>query len=93
MNEKKITAVNADEKIKQLYETAFPKDEQLSVFLCQCRSYAAKILIINQISNVQNGFNTKAYYFTFLLQLVSTLLLKVGFTTLYLQRIEEEYAG
>jgi GNAT superfamily N-acetyltransferase len=29
MNEKKITAVNADEKIKQLYETAFPKDEQI----------------------------------------------------------------
>ena len=25
----KITAVNADEKIKQLYETAFPEDEQI----------------------------------------------------------------
>jgi hypothetical protein len=59
-------------------------EHKLSVFLSQCRSYAAKILIINQISNVQNGFNTKAYYFTFLLQLVSTLLLKVGFTTFLL---------
>ena len=25
----KITAANADEKIKQLYETAFPEDEQI----------------------------------------------------------------
>ena len=26
---KQITASNADEKIKQLYETAFPEDEQI----------------------------------------------------------------
>ena len=29
MNTKQITAANADEKIKQLYETAFPEDEQI----------------------------------------------------------------
>ena len=29
MNTKQITATNADEKIMQLYETAFPKDEQI----------------------------------------------------------------
>ena len=29
MNTKQITASNADEKIKQLYETAFPEDEQI----------------------------------------------------------------
>ena len=29
MNTKQITAANADEKIKHLYETAFPKDEQI----------------------------------------------------------------
>ena len=29
MNTKQITATNADEKIKQLYETAFPEDEQI----------------------------------------------------------------
>ena len=29
MNTKQITATNADEKIMQLYETAFPEDEQI----------------------------------------------------------------
>ena len=29
MTEKKITAANIDEMIKELYETAFPKDEQI----------------------------------------------------------------
>ena len=29
MKEKHITAANADEKVKQLYETAFPEDEQI----------------------------------------------------------------
>ena len=29
MTTKQITASNADEKIKQLYETAFPEDEQI----------------------------------------------------------------
>ena len=29
MNTKQITAANADEKIKQLYKTAFPEDEQI----------------------------------------------------------------
>ena len=29
MNTKQITAANVDEKIKQLYETAFPEDEQI----------------------------------------------------------------
>ena len=29
MNTKQITAANADEKIKHLYETAFPEDEQI----------------------------------------------------------------
>ena len=29
MTEKKITAVNADETIRRLYETAFPIEEQL----------------------------------------------------------------
>ena len=29
MTTRQITAANADEKIKQLYETAFPKDEQI----------------------------------------------------------------
>ncbi len=29
MNTKQITAANADEKIKRLYETAFPEDEQI----------------------------------------------------------------
>ena len=29
MNTKQITAANADEKIKQLYESAFPEDEQI----------------------------------------------------------------
>ena len=29
MIEKQITAANADKQIKQLYETAFPKDEQI----------------------------------------------------------------
>ena len=29
MNTKQITAANADEKIKQLYETAFPEGEQI----------------------------------------------------------------
>ena len=29
MNTKQITAANADEKVKQLYETAFPEDEQI----------------------------------------------------------------
>ena len=29
MRERQITAATADEKIKQLYETAFPKDEQI----------------------------------------------------------------
>ena len=29
MNTKQITAANADEKIKNLYETAFPEDEQI----------------------------------------------------------------
>jgi GNAT superfamily N-acetyltransferase len=29
MTTKQITAANADEKIKQLYETAFPEDEQI----------------------------------------------------------------
>ncbi len=29
MTVKQITAANADEKIKQLYETAFPEDEQI----------------------------------------------------------------
>ena len=28
MTTEQITAANADEKIKQLYETAFPKEEQ-----------------------------------------------------------------
>ena len=35
MIEKNVTAANADEKIKQLYETAFPEDEQIpSVRTC-----------------------------------------------------------
>ena len=29
MNTKQITATNADEKIMQLYETAFPENEQI----------------------------------------------------------------
>jgi hypothetical protein len=29
MRERQITAATADEKIKQLYETAFPEDEQI----------------------------------------------------------------
>jgi len=29
MNTKQITAANADDKIKQLYETSFPEDEQI----------------------------------------------------------------
>lgn len=29
MTTKQITAVNADEQIKQLYQTAFPEDEQI----------------------------------------------------------------
>ena len=29
MTKRQITAANADEKIKQLYETAFPEDEQI----------------------------------------------------------------
>ena len=29
MIEKQITAANANKQIKQLYETAFPKDEQI----------------------------------------------------------------
>ena len=29
MTPKQITAANADEKIRQLYETAFPEDEQI----------------------------------------------------------------
>ena len=29
MTTRQITAANADEKIKQLYETAFPEDEQI----------------------------------------------------------------
>ena len=29
LTERKITAANADEQIKQLYQTAFPEDEQI----------------------------------------------------------------
>jgi hypothetical protein len=29
MKQKKITAANADEQIRQLYETAFPEEEQI----------------------------------------------------------------
>ena len=29
MTTKQITAANADEQIKQLYQTAFPEDEQI----------------------------------------------------------------
>ena len=29
MNTKQITAANAENKIRQLYETAFPEDEQI----------------------------------------------------------------
>ncbi|MBQ6209296.1 MAG: hypothetical protein IJK42_05935 [Prevotella sp.] len=29
MIEKQITAANADEQVKQLYQTAFPKNEQI----------------------------------------------------------------
>ena len=29
MTQKQITAANADEQIKQLYQTAFPKEEQI----------------------------------------------------------------
>ncbi|MBQ9286307.1 MAG: GNAT family N-acetyltransferase [Bacteroidaceae bacterium] len=97
MTEKQITAVNADEKIKQLYQTAFPEDERIpwddllrlieQMSLDFTAYFKEELFIGLTIVYPRKTFNWYWYF------AVSEELRGLGYGQLILTRLIEKYKG